>query len=401
MTSKQTTRRARGTGQIFTRTDTAGREVYYGRWYTSTGARVKRRLGLVRAPGSRSGEGLTVTQAEQAMRDLMGGVEAPAVVGERMTIERASARYVEHSRRQGRKRSTITNIEGETRVHLVPFFRDMTLDRITYREVADLIRTLERKRVGPKGRALSPKTVRNVIATLSAICNYGCAPQRGWCARNPCDGAELPAVPDAVEIRWLTLDEVDALAANTAPGVCQALDRVMYLAAAQTGLRLGELRALRWRDVDWVAGRIRVRQNFVLGEFGTPKTKRSTRSVPLVDSLAGELERLYQGSRFQDDDDLVFAHPSTGEPIHKATIYARYQKAIEAAGIEPHRFHDLRHTFGTQAASTGIPLRTIQEWMGHKDITTTQRYADYAPLDNEHDLAESAFARKRPAAVSA
>ena len=70
------------------------------------------------------------------------------------------------------------------------------------------------------------------------------------------------------------------------------LDRAMYLAAAMTGLRQGELLALRWKDVDWIAARIRVRRNYVRGEFGTPKARRSTRSVPMADEVAGALERL-------------------------------------------------------------------------------------------------------------
>ena len=78
------------------------------------------------------------------------------------------------------------------------------------------------------------------------------------------------------------------------PGQFRAIDRALYLTAAMTGLREGELVALRWRDVDWQAGRVRVRQNYVLGEFGTPKSRRSTRSVPLADVVAGELDRLFQ-----------------------------------------------------------------------------------------------------------
>jgi len=66
-------------------------------------------------------------------------------------------------------------------------------------------------------------------------------------------------------------------------------------------VRKGELLALRWKDVDWAAGRIRVRQNYVRGQFGTPKSKRSTRSVPLADELAGELDRLYRLSAHQGD----------------------------------------------------------------------------------------------------
>ena len=102
------------------------------------------------------------------------------------------------------------------------------------------------------------------------------AVRRSWASANPCDGVELPAVPDAIGIRFLTLAEVDALEAHARPGEFQAIDAAMYRVAAMTGLRLGELLALRWMDVDWIAARIRVRQNYVLGEFGTPKSRRST-----------------------------------------------------------------------------------------------------------------------------
>jgi integrase len=166
----------------------------------------------------------------------------------------------------------------------------------------------------------------------------------------------------------------------------------MYRTAAMTGLRRGELLALRWRDVDWAARRIRVRQNYVLGEFGTPKSRRSTRSVPMADAVGGELERLFQQSRWQADDHLVFAHPATGEPLYTPGVLRRMRKALNAAELdESHRFHDLRHTFGTRMAVAGVPLRTLQEWMGHKDVTTTQRYADYAPSNREADMVATAF----------
>ena len=84
----------------------------------------------------------------------------------------------------------------------------------------------------------------------------------------------------------------------------------MYLAAVMTGMRQGELLALRWEDVDWAARRVRVRRNFVRGEFGTPKSKRSTRSIPLADRLAGELHAHWTRTAYAADEDLVFAHPT-------------------------------------------------------------------------------------------
>jgi integrase len=211
---------------------------------------------------------------------------------------------------------------------------------------------------------------------------------------NPCDGLELPAVPEHVGIRYLELDQVDALVSNAQPGPYLALDRAMYRAAAMTGLRLGELIALRWRDVDWTASAIRVRSNYVLGEFGTPKSKRSSRSVPMADEVAGELERYFQGRGEPADDALVFPDPRDGAPLDKAAVLRRMRKALAAAGLDvSHRFHDLRHTFGTAMAGAGVPMRTLQEWMGHRDIETTQRYADYAPRARDAELVAAAFTR--------
>jgi integrase len=88
--------------------------------------------------------------------------------------------------------------------------------------------------------------------------------------------------------------------------IVQIADRPGRLTAAMTGMRQGELLALRRMDVDWMAHRVRVRRNFVRGKFGTPKSKRSSRSIPLADEVARELDLLFQGSSYQTDEDLVY-----------------------------------------------------------------------------------------------
>jgi integrase len=379
-------KRSYGSGSLYVRTDAAGREAWYGHWRQS-GRQVKRKIGPKRASGSR--EGLTRTQAERELQRLIEATQVkPRTTGDQKTVGEVASSYIAHAERRGRKRSTCANIESETRVHLDPFFGTRSLDAITAADALDLIATLE-------GKGLSPKTIRNVVATLSALFNFARAPQRRWAAANPCEGLELPAVPEQTEIRYLTLEEVDAVVANARPGMYQAIDRALFLTAAMTGLRKGELVALRWRDVDWPAARIRVRQNYVRGEFGTPKSRRSTRSVPMADEVGGELERLYKRSRFQGDGDLVFAHPTSGEPLPKANVTRRFRKALKAAGLDDsHRFHDLRHAFGTRMAATGeVPMRTLQEWMGHRDNATTQIYADYAPSTAEGEMIARAFDR--------
>ena len=82
---------------------------------------------------------------------------------------------------------------------------------------------------------------------------------------------------------------------------------------------------------------------------------------------------------YPGDDHLVFAHPHLGKPIDRSKLLKRYKAAVRRAGIRDVRFHDLRHTFGTRMAAAGVPMRTLQEWMGHRDFKTTLIYADYAP----------------------
>ena len=113
------------------------------------------------------------------------------------------------------------------------------------------------------------------------------------------------------------------------------------------------------------------------------------RSTP---NTALRLERHFQRSPLQDDDDLVFAHPLTGGSLDPSKILTRFKAALRAAGVRPVRFHDLRHTFGTRMAAAGVPLRTLQEWMGHRDYKTTAIYADYQPDDRrEAEMVEAAF----------
>jgi integrase len=134
-----------------------------------------------------------------------------------------------------------------------------------------------------------------------------------------------------------------------------------------------------------------VRRNYTRGEWGAPKSRRSSRAVPMISRTATELERLFQRSAYQADDDLVFAHPVLGTPLDASKLRKRFKATLERAGVRAVRFHDLRHTFGTQAAAAGVPMRTLQEWMGHRDYKTTLVYADYAPRTHEQQMLEKAF----------
>jgi integrase len=151
--------------------------------------------------------------------------------------------------------------------------------------------------------------------------------------------------------------------------------------AVTTGLRQGELLALKWLDVDWLARRIRVADNFPRGNSAQADTPKShcLRSVPLADRLAGELERHFQRSRYRADDDLAFCHPHTGHAYDASKLRKRFDDCLARAAVRTITFHELRHTFGTQMAAAGAPLRAIQGWLGHADAKTSEIYAHYAP----------------------
>lgn len=372
-------RRSYGAGSLFVRADANGKESWYGRWYTA-GKQLQRRIGAKRLPGTRTG--LTRAQAERELARRIE-LERPAVRSG-LTIQSAGQRYLDHLELVlERKPTTLGDYRSMMRRHVEPFFGTRALERID----ADQIRAFL---AAKKAEGLATKTVINQLVFLHGL--FAFALKRGWVVVNPVASVDRPrAAGIDPDIHYLDLGELEALLAAVAEDDFGATEHTLYLTAAMSGLRQGELVALRWTDIDWQASRIRVRRNYTRQRFGTPKSRRSSRSVPMIERVARELERHFKASAFQGDEDLVFPHPYTGHPLDASKLRKRFKEALERAGLRPIRFHDLRHTFGTHCASAGVPLRTLQEWLGHRDYKTTLVYADYAPNPHEADLVERAF----------
>jgi integrase len=370
-------RRSYGTGSIIVR-----RGAYYGKW--RVGARqVMRKLGPVRTPGSR--DGLTRKQAEAVLRRRMQEVRAAPATYEHLTVGEVGERYLRHVEIVlERKPTTVSDYGSILRRHLAPFFGAQAIERITAEQVAAYM-------AAKASEGLATKTVSNHLNFAHGL--FGFAVKREWMAANPVAAVDRPRAEGAdPDIRYLDRGEVEALLRAVPADSLGPTDYALYLTATMTGLRQGELVALRWQDVDWAAGVVRVRRNYTRGRFGTPKTRRSSRAVPMADRVAAELDLLFQRSKYQADADLVFGHPDTGRPYDASKLRKRFKGALRTAGLRPIRFHDLRHTFGTGMAAAGAPLRAIQEWMGHRDVQTTQIYADYSPDPSQGAAwAEAAF----------
>lgn len=300
-----------------------------------------------------------------------------------VTVDQAAEYLMRDLEAIGRSPTTLATYRSLYRTHLQWSVEEVALERITRRDVEELDRVMRRKE-------LAPKTRLNALKLLSEI--FAFAKRQGWCRRNPCEQVRFPQVEPTSDIRFLTEDELVALleAIDIDEEPLGHTDWAMFLTAALTGLRQSELLGLQWRDVDFAAGRIRVRRSYVRGHWGRPKSRRSSRSVPMAPQVAGALRRHLDRSQYRDREDFVFGHPRTGKVLSASAIDRRFKKALRAAKVREVRFEDLRHTFGTRLAANGVP-RDIQEWMGHEDIRTTQIYAAYEPRTHEAKVASEAF----------
>ncbi len=161
----------------------------------------------------------------------------------------------------------------------------------------------------------------------------------------------------------------------------------LWLVAAHTGMRRGELAGLRWGDLDAQRGIVAVVQQVtpqpVIGrDVGPPKTPSSRRLVALPPSVVAELlahkarqneRRLLLGKLWEGDGDLIFP-AANGRPMHPSTLTEHHTRLCRAAGLEPIRLHDMRHTASSLLHELGVPMRAVSNQLGHADMAMTAHY---------------------------
>ena len=161
------------------------------------------------------------------------------------------------------------------------------------------------------------------------------------------------------------------------------LVRRLVIVALGTALRRSELLALRWQDVAILEGRLSVRQSFVRGEFTTPKSRTSRRTIEIGPQVQATLGEQWEASRYHGDDDLIFGHPTLGSPLDASKLSRDYMRpALKRAKIDkPFRvWHDLRHTALTHEAAAGNPQVYVQLKAGHSQGSITERYIHAAQV---------------------
>lgn len=273
-------------------------------------------------------------------------------------------------------------------------YDNRVLPRFGKRKVSSLTRADVQSWVNElAGEGLAPATVHHHYVALQKAMRH--AQHDRLIVHNPCDGVRLPKshAADGFKPVFLSAAEVEALAA--------VLDTqhpygLILRFAAYTGLRAGELVALRVGDLNLKAGHVEVRRTLqrISGEWvlGTPKSARSTRNVPLVDrALVAEMRAyLMEHPRSGDAQALLWPGRTVGSHAldwHGVLDVGSFRRnylrpALGDLGMSEMRFHDLRHTFASLMLAAGFPPYEVSRWLGHANMATTDSiYAHLYPSD--------------------
>lgn len=317
----------------------------------------------------------TKKQAEAEERRLRGEAEARArgpaqVERPRAAFSGFAKVWMDEHIKLRRKPSVVRGYDQAIRTHLVPYFGDRQLASISRRDVEAFVAKVAATPHPDTGKPRAPKSVNNALGVLSSMLSTAVA--WGYLERSPCAGVEpLPIPVDAQEFAFYTADQTARWLA-----ACADLEPALYplfLVAFRTGLRLGELAALRWADVDLENRRLHVRRSWFRGSITTPKGGRA-RIVDLAPSAASLLGRVVQ----LEGAELVFCN-ADGSVITRDQLKGPWERVTKAAGLPRTTPHDARHSFASQLVIAGVALPAVQQLLGHTDIRVTMRYAHLAP----------------------
>ncbi len=237
-------------------------------------------------------------------------------------------------------------------IHLEKAFSGLTLDRITSEAIDDY-----------KGNRLIEKaahsTVLNEIRTLSHAFNT-----IKWRKDNPVRDAKRVKLRAREVDRWLTVEEEAKLLPKTKDKLYGQLEDITML-DLNTGMSQEEVLKLQWTQID-----------FTRRTLATIRSKTlNARTIPLNNNA---LDILKRRAKVQSLSGYVFFN-SVGNKHDASKLKRAFRQAVEESGIEHFRFHDLRHTFATRLVQRGVDLYKVSKLLGHKDISTTQRYAHHYP----------------------
>jgi integrase len=212
--------------------------------------------------------------------------------------------------------------------------------------------------------------LRNLMSKV-----LGTAVSWNYLADNVVRGVKMPERTLKRPHQFLSLDEVKRLVT-----ACSEPTRTIVLLAAMTGLRIGEILALRWKRINFIGETLVVAETCFMGHFGTPKTRASRREVPLSPSVVEALKVHYSRAENRSPEGLVFATRHGGPLVSNNLRKRGLQSACKRAGLPRINWHVLRHTHGTLLHVQGTPLKVAQAQLGHSHMATTLEVYTHASV---------------------
>jgi integrase len=261
--------------------------------------------------------------------------------------------------------------------HIIPALGHLRLAQLQTAHIQRLYNDkLQGGRLDGKPGGLSPKSVRYIHTVIHSCLEQ--ARKESMITINPAGAVRLPKL-EKPEIKYLGTAEAAIFLAMAR----ESKHFAAFYLALSTGMRRGELLALRWKDIDFEAEQLTVNQGLVRisGKglvFQEPKTALSNRVISLAPAVAQVLKehreqqtdgRIMAGAAYNSELDLVFSN-ELGEPICPRAFTRVFERLVKKAGLNV-TFHGLRHTFATLALQEGVDVKTIQETLGHHSAAFT------------------------------
>lgn len=290
-----------------------------------------------------------------------------------LTLRQWSIRYFGSERFTNLKPGSRQVYRSMYEKHINPILGHADLARITQDDVQQFVLLLNRKK-------LAPNTIAGILRFLSSILRA--AQEEGLIRRSPC-ARTASSQPAREEQRVLNAHEH-----NQVKAAALAAKDLPCLLALYTGLRLGEICALQWQDIDWSRRTLTVRRTAQRIQqrdgdsrtgihVGTPKSAKSRRIIPLPNVLLDMLsERLPSAA-----SPYVFSQ--TDQPAEPRTMQRRFAKLIEPLALEGVHFHTLRHTFATRLLELGTDIKTVSVLLGHSSTRITLDFYAHSLLDHQ------------------
>lgn len=278
------------------------------------------------------------------------------------------------------KESSYQTYCNQYRKHIVPHIGRLIISSISTADIQMFLKDLRES-------GLSASTSKGVLRLINATLKS--AVDEGIIRKNPCKKLRIKNT-ETIEQRVLTREEQKKL-----KSVSLNMKNLPTLMSLYTGMRLGEICALRWTDIDWERETITVRRTIqriaklnaetnqkTYLAVGTPKTHRSQRTLPIPAFLITLLKKC------SAESSSIYVFGTLNRAIDPRTIQRRFKRLVKRIGIEGVHFHTLRHSFATRLLEIGVDVKTVSVLLGHSTARTTLDVYAHSLVDGQRSAVE-------------